>query len=82
MPAGSLPTLAEIGFLPGNLGRINAGAQGAAAAFADFQQRIAHYKESRDFPAVKGPSYLSVHLRFGTISIRNWPASPCMAGHA
>lgn len=70
MPAGSLPTLAEIGFLPGNLGQINPGAQGAAAAFADFQQRIAHYKESRDFPAVKGPSYLSVHLRFGTISIR------------
>jgi deoxyribodipyrimidine photo-lyase len=28
------------------------------------------YGETRDFPAVKGPSYLSVHLRFGTVSIR------------
>ena len=25
---------------------------------------------SADFPAVKGVSYLSVHLRFGTVSIR------------
>jgi deoxyribodipyrimidine photo-lyase len=28
------------------------------------------YDDTRDFPAVKGPSYLSVHLRFGTVSIR------------
>ena len=28
------------------------------------------YRQARDFPAVKGPSYLSVHLRFGTVSIR------------
>ena len=28
------------------------------------------YDRKRDFPAVKGPSYLSVHLRFGTVSIR------------
>ena len=25
----------------------------------------------RDFPSVKGPSYLSTHLRFGTVSIRH-----------
>jgi deoxyribodipyrimidine photo-lyase len=31
---------------------------------------MAHYHERRDYPAVKGPSYLSVHLRFGTISVR------------
>jgi len=31
---------------------------------------IKHYKEQRDYPAVKGTSMLSVHLRFGTISIR------------
>lgn len=31
---------------------------------------MAHYKEQRDFPAVDGTSRLSVHLRFGTISIR------------
>ena len=28
------------------------------------------YHETRDFPAIKGPSYLSTHLRFGTVSIR------------
>jgi deoxyribodipyrimidine photo-lyase len=43
---------------------------GAASLFSDFVDRIKHYKEARDFPAVKGVSYLSVHLRFGTISIR------------
>ena len=35
-----------------------------------FLQRIERYEETRNFPAVKGPSYLSVHLRFGTISPR------------
>ena len=67
-----LPQLAELGFHAGNLAtlKITPGAAGAQALFADFQQRIARYKATRDFPAVKGPSYLSVHLRFGTISIR------------
>lgn len=31
---------------------------------------VAKYKEQRDFPAIKGTSRLSIHLRFGTISIR------------
>jgi len=31
---------------------------------------IKHYKEQRDYPGVYGTSRLSVHLRFGTISIR------------
>ncbi len=31
---------------------------------------IAKYGEKRDFPAIKGTSRLSVHLRFGTVSIR------------
>jgi len=31
---------------------------------------IKKYKEQRDFPAIKGTSQLGVHLRFGTISIR------------
>jgi deoxyribodipyrimidine photo-lyase len=31
---------------------------------------VTHYKEQRDFPAIKGTSRLSVHLRFGTVSIR------------
>ena len=33
-------------------------------------ETIKHYKEQRDYPAVEGTSRLSVHLRFGTISIR------------
>ncbi|MCD6066059.1 MAG: Deoxyribodipyrimidine photo-lyase [Bacteroidetes bacterium] len=31
---------------------------------------IKQYKETRDFPALQGTSRLSMHLRFGTISIR------------
>ncbi|MES1213958.1 MAG: deoxyribodipyrimidine photo-lyase [Bacteroidota bacterium] len=31
---------------------------------------ISNYKLQRDFPAIEGTSRLSVHLRFGTISIR------------
>lgn len=31
---------------------------------------IRNYKEQRDFPSIAGTSRLSVHLRFGTISIR------------
>jgi deoxyribodipyrimidine photo-lyase len=45
--------------------------QGAIALFNNFQDRMSHYKDTRDFPAIKGVSYLSVHLRFGTISIRH-----------
>lgn len=32
---------------------------------------IRNYKENRDIPSVQGTSRLSVHLRFGTISIRS-----------
>lgn len=31
---------------------------------------LKHYHETRDFPCINGTSKLSVHLRFGTISIR------------
>ena len=37
--------------------------------------KIANYHETRDFPAMDSTSYLSPHLRFGTVSIRklvNW----------
>lgn len=32
---------------------------------------IEHYKETRDIPSIRGTSRLSLHLRFGTISIRD-----------
>ncbi|HMU45735.1 MAG TPA: deoxyribodipyrimidine photo-lyase [Chitinophagaceae bacterium] len=37
-------------------------------------QIIRNYKEQRDIPSVQGTSRLSVHLRFGTISIRQLAA--------
>jgi deoxyribodipyrimidine photo-lyase len=50
--------------------RLPTGVSGARTLFADFLGRMARYHERRDYPAVRGPSYLSVHLRFGTLSIR------------
>lgn len=37
-------------------------------------QIIRNYKEQRDIPSIRGTSRLSVHLRFGTISIRQLAA--------
>lgn len=67
-----LPRLSDIDFEPTNLSSlpIPTGASGANALLEDFLGRIERYDTTRDFPAVKGPSYLSVHLRFGTLSIR------------
>ena len=67
-----MPTLESLGFARTNLKilGLRSGVTGAAALFDDFLERIEHYHETRNYPAVKGPSYLSVHLRFGTISIR------------
>jgi len=59
--AKRLPSLEEIGF---------------KKTYIDFPSRkwnpetIKKYKEQRDIPSVPGTSRLSVHLRFGTISIR------------
>lgn len=56
-----LPTLKQIGFQPSKI---------------EFPQRIIkssiiqNYSQDRDFPAIAGTSKLSVHLRFGTVSIR------------
>ncbi len=68
-----VPTLASLGFLPTNLHTLGVmpGAQGAARLVEDFWERMDAYDQTRNFPAVKGPSYLSVHLRFGTVSIRH-----------
>lgn len=67
-----VPSTTDIGFSPSNLAQlpIPAGEEGARELLADFQERIGKYDTQRDFPAIKGPSYLSFHLRFGTISIR------------
>jgi deoxyribodipyrimidine photo-lyase len=67
-----VPTLASMGFEPAALSqpRLPTGASGAQQLFDDFLGRIERYDDTRNFPAIKGPSYLSVHLRFGTISPR------------
>lgn len=73
LPTGlkQVETLEEMGFERTNLRElIQPGEDGAHQAFEDFLGRIQRYKTARDFPAVKGVSYLSVHMRFGTISIR------------
>jgi deoxyribodipyrimidine photo-lyase len=65
-------TLESIGFEPSNLSTLDipTGESGARTLLESFLERIDGYHDRRDFPAVKGPSYLSVHLRFGTVSIR------------
>jgi deoxyribodipyrimidine photo-lyase len=71
---GAVPTLADIGFQATNLHQLKlpTGSAGAAELLDDFlSERIGRYHETRNFPAVKGPSYLSTHLRFGTVSIRH-----------
>ena len=70
--ACGVPTLTEIGFQSTDLHtlKLPSGAAGAQELLADFLARIDRYDETRNFPAVKGPSYLSTHLRFGTVSIR------------
>ena len=70
--ASGVPALAAIGFEAVDLAvlGIRPGMSGATERLSDFRARMPRYREQRDFPAVKGVSYLSPHLRFGTVSIR------------
>jgi deoxyribodipyrimidine photo-lyase len=74
--AGQLPALHQLGFEETDLGKLPlpAGMSGAQTLFRHFIERIDDYAVHRDFPAVNGTSYLSAHLRFGTISIRQLAA--------
>ena len=69
----NLINLESMGFVRTNLAdmRLPTGMSGGAQLFADFEERMHQYKDARNFPAVKGVSYLSVHLRFGTVSVRH-----------
>jgi deoxyribodipyrimidine photo-lyase len=58
------PSLGQIGFLPSSI-----------KVKPHNLKLVANYHETRDFPALDSTSYLSPHLRFGTVSIRklvNW----------
>ena len=70
--AGPVPSLEALGFEATNLQSlgIDPGAKGAARLIEDFWDRMDDYDQTRNFPSIKGPSYLGVHLRFGTVSIR------------
>jgi deoxyribodipyrimidine photo-lyase len=67
-----VPSLEALGFaaagpLPEG---VQPGATGGACAFRAFLHRMDAYADERDFPALDTTSRLSVHLRFGTVSIR------------
>ena len=70
--ATDIPLLADLGFAATDLQQIGlpTGMSGAERLLRDFSGRIELYADARNCPALKGPSYLSAHLRFGTLSIR------------
>ncbi|HEY1229987.1 MAG TPA: deoxyribodipyrimidine photo-lyase [Ramlibacter sp.] len=69
----AVPLLADIGFERSDLPQLQlpVGIAGGAQLLREFLERIDSYRDTRDFPAIAGPSHLSVHLRFGTVSIRD-----------
>lgn len=72
-----IPSLTQIGFDPVGQLKVPPGMSGAQALLDDFLLRIDRYGATRDFPGIKGPSYLSTHLRFGTVSIRHLVELAC-----
>ncbi len=67
------PDLERMGFGKTNLNemKLEPGAYGARILFNRFKEKIVfHYKLLRDIPYAGGVSYLSIHNRFGTISVR------------
>jgi deoxyribodipyrimidine photo-lyase len=69
--APALPTLEALGFMPNPAPAAPAGMSGAQQLLDAFLERIDGYHTARDFPALDSTSRLSVHLRFGTLSIRS-----------
>jgi deoxyribodipyrimidine photo-lyase len=65
-------SIEDLGFQRTNLKDLNipTGSLGGKKLLNNFVDRIDNYKSLRNYPAKKGVSYLSVHNRFGTISIR------------
>jgi len=65
------PSLESMGFSPTGIeSYLPPGSEGGQHFLEDFLTRIDQYQIGRDFPATKGVSYLSTHLRFGMLSIR------------
>jgi deoxyribodipyrimidine photo-lyase len=77
--SSAIPSLQDMGFAPAEL-KLPTGMAGGMQLFEDFLGRIDRYQETRDFPASEGPSRLSAHLRFGTVSIRQLAAAAWQQG--
>jgi len=77
--SSAIPSLQDMGFAPAER-TLSTGMAGGAQRFEDFLGRIDRYQETRDFPASEGPSRLSTHLRFGTVSIRQLAAAAWQQG--
>ena len=61
-PSSEIPTLEKLGFKKTDM-LLN-------KTITVNELLIQNYKEQRDYPSIEGTSRLSIHLRFGTISIR------------
>lgn len=62
--------LEAIGFTKANLW-LEPGERAGRARLKEFIQKVKGYKTARNVPAKDGVSGLSVHLRFGTVSVRD-----------
>ena len=60
LQATEIPALESIGFRKSTI----------AFPSQNYQKKIQEYKNTRDIPGIAGTSQVSVHLRFGTLSIR------------
>lgn len=71
--AARIPTLESMGFERTNLSELplGVGISGGARLLAEFRDGLlGAYRTGRERPAIRGSSLLSVHLRFGTVSVR------------
>ena len=68
-----IPTLKELQFEKTNLQDfdIPTGTLGGEKLLEKFKKNIKNYSLNRNYPFIRGVSYLSVHNRFGTLSIRH-----------
>lgn len=57
----TFPSLQEMGFELADI----------AFPVLDFEKKLNSYEEKRDYPALDATTYIGLHLRFGTVSIRN-----------
>jgi deoxyribodipyrimidine photo-lyase len=67
----ALPSLKKLGFEEPAVPAQPFGMDGASALFEAFIKRMPDYDTARNYPALDSTSRLSMHLRFGTVSVRH-----------